>query len=275
MILTAKATLEKIRADQLPYWKLHTVDKYNREKIRMYGQFNEKELDKSLDVLQKQIEVATEFEDCIFYIEARASISANQDGIKSWYFKSLARNNTTSVSGGYGGEGLGILERPFVQNMLSGIEHDKQWVQQQKDQLFGERFQIQLDKALMERDKKDFEKEKSDWAAEKKKLEERSNNRVQVGLNTIGIALENLLAAGAKNPEALNGVVSAIIRGEDIAFGKKGEAEALANKSPEEVLIEEMATYIYDCHLPLEALEALKKNIMATIEHITQKSAAV
>jgi hypothetical protein len=272
MILNVNTTVEKIKDDGLPFWKLFTVDKYNRDKVRAYGSFNEKELEKSIDMLQKQIDAATEFEDCIFKIEARPSNTANGDSIKEWYFKADGRGNSKRANNNnsdFGG--LGLLERPFVQNILNGIEEDKRYIQQQKDSLFHERFTVNLEKAMLERDKADFDKEKAAWEAEKKELQAKLTNRTEMGLNTIGIAVENLLSAGAKNPDALNGVISAIIRGEDINLGKLGGASAKETEAtPEEKAIEAIATYIYDSGLPVPAIEEVKKIVIPLVDKLKQ-----
>lgn len=275
MILNVQSTTDKIKDDALPFWKLFTVDKYNRDRIKPYGSFNEKELEKSIDMLQKQIDAATEFEDCIFKIEARPSNTANGDSIKEWYFKADAKGGNKRRSNNNDGDfgGLGMLERPFVQNYLSGVEEDKRYVQQQKDVLFTERFNVLLEKNNLERDKADFAKEKANWEKEKEELQKKLNNRVEVGLTTVGIAVENLLSAGAKNPDVLNGVISAIIRGEDINLGKLGGAsEKETETSPEEKAIEEIATFIYESKLPLDGIKALGETIKGIIEKVQNKT---
>lgn len=274
-MLNVNATVEKIKDDGLPFWKLFTVDKYNRNSHKPYGSFNEKELEKSIDMLQKQIDAATEFEDCIFKIEARPSNTANGDSIKEWYFKAEAKGGSKRRANNNDGDfgGLGMLERPFVQNYLSGVEEDKRYVQQQKDLLFTKNFEVLLEKNNLERDKADFAKEKAAWEAEKKELEKKLNNRFEVGLTTVGIAFENLLQAGAKNPDVLNGVISAIIRGEDINLGKLGDASAKETEAtPEEKAIEEIATFIYESKLPLDGIKALGERIKTIVEKVKEQT---
>jgi hypothetical protein len=262
MKLSAENTLQKIKDEDLSFWKLYVIDRYIKDRRNSFSSFDSKDTEASVNALAKQIELATKEEDCEFYIEARKDASSNQSGIKSWYFVGYASRKPApgdKVNTDYAG-GLGMLERPFVQNYLSGLERKEadlktyeRELSAKRDQIVEDRMKITIQENDLKRDKEAFAADKKKQEDELKELKKKYESDVEAAMEGVKLGIKNFIHTNIKDDtKALAGT----------------EAEA----TPEEKLIESIAENIFNQNLSIEQIKKVGVKVQLFLDELKNEN---
>ncbi|MCK4661351.1 MAG: hypothetical protein KAT68_00685 [Bacteroidales bacterium] len=249
-MLTKNEIFELIKTNETPFWKLMlskgynttvNIGSYNLENVGKDATIDEK-VKKSCQALDFKLKIFDDAKDTKFAITMSNAKTSNQDGILGpfeFVIDAEYKNNNQQFNNI---EGLGYISSDRLSEMLS-IEREKS--------------KIELEKALLERDKRDMKKQLSLKDDELQGIISKNESGTEKLANVIVKAAEkgySVLMDG--NGGNLAGVKDNKVREDE------------EEKSEEQIIVEEIATNIFNEIKDKEKLKKVKVFVEQFIEKI-------
>ncbi len=254
-MLSLKNTIEKIRQDQTPFWKLSYFGQgYNN--IIPYAEFKEDAIDRSAHMLDSNVNAFNNPNAMRFVIETK---NVSKESYKfRWEFsisgevfsnnQHAASNETTS--------GLG-----YVQQSMNEMRSREDKLQDMRDDLSRRENALLLGQMKLSWDKENFEKDIRLKQEQINELEKKFGSNTEAFYVAANRLLGNIIEhVGAQN--AVNGL---------LGLGSTNTTEQSQQQpapTPEYALIETIAQELFNCNLTVQQLNIIQKYLFEFVNKI-------